>query len=329
MSCRRRSIVRPPRHRISMSELGWAQRSLALILELVLAGHLLMGWPDVVQAQAASPTSADQDVRPDAGVARFYDTPAGPLSSVLTRFSTEAGIFLVGASKLAQGKTSPGVQGNFTVQVALDMLLTGTRAEAILAAADANVAAARAAMLPRLTLGVGVGTQGGALRRLLDNPAYALVAGLTAPIFDASRLAAERDGAPAQREALLAGYRQAIVAAFADVEVALNAVASLAAQAPLQVQQLTQAQRGPDAGRVALSRRGRHAAHAARCAAQRVCGAGRGRATEARAAALGSGAVQSARWGLAGRGRKPYPRCEGRRMNALLALMLAYVGFAT
>lgn len=88
-----------------------------------------------------------------------------------------------------------------------------------------------------------MGTQGGALRRLLDNPACALVAGLTAPIFDASRLAAERDGALAQREALLAGYRQAIVAAFADVEVALNAVASLAAQAPLQVQQLTQAQR--------------------------------------------------------------------------------------
>lgn len=148
MSCRRRSIVRPPRHRISMSELGWTQRSLALILELVLAGHLLMGWPDVVQAQAASPTSADQDVRPDAGVARFYDIPAGPLSSVLTRFSTEAGIFLVGAGELAQGKTSPGVQGNFTVQVALDMLLTGTRAEAILAAADANVAAARSDAAP-------------------------------------------------------------------------------------------------------------------------------------------------------------------------------------
>ena len=116
------------------------------------------------------------------------------------------------------------------------------RAEAQLAAADADVAAARAAMLPRLTLTAGIGTGGDRLRQLLDNPVYSLAAGLAAPIFDAGRLAAGRDLAQAQREELLANYRQAIVNAFGDVETALNAQAGLQAQLAAQAQELAQAQ---------------------------------------------------------------------------------------
>ena len=116
-------------------------------------------------------------------------------------------------------------------------------AEARLATADANVAAARAAMLPGLSLTAGIGTGGDRLRRVLDNPVYSLAAALTAPIFDGGRLAAGRDLALAQREELLANYRQAIVEAFADVEVALNAGARLAEQAAAQDEVLAQAQR--------------------------------------------------------------------------------------
>lgn len=116
-------------------------------------------------------------------------------------------------------------------------------AEARLAAADANVAAARAAMLPGLSLAAGIGTGDDHLRRVLDNPIYSLAAALTAPIFNGGHLAASRDLALAQREELLANYRQAIVAAFADVEVALNAGARLAEQAALQDEALVQAQR--------------------------------------------------------------------------------------
>lgn len=115
-------------------------------------------------------------------------------------------------------------------------------AEARLAAADANVAAARAAMLPSLSLGGSIGTRGDRVRRVLDNPVYSLAAALMAPIFDAGRLAASRDLAQAQRQELLATYRQSIVAAFADVEVLLNAVARLAEQSAAQDETLSQAQ---------------------------------------------------------------------------------------
>lgn len=117
------------------------------------------------------------------------------------------------------------------------------RAEAQLAAADANLLAARAALLPRLTLTGGLASGGDQLRRVFDNPLYSLAAGLAAPVFDGGRLAAGRDLAQASREELLAHYRAAVVAAFADTEVALNAVAGIAAQSAAQAEELAQAQR--------------------------------------------------------------------------------------
>lgn len=116
-------------------------------------------------------------------------------------------------------------------------------AEARLAAADADVAAARAAMLPTLSLTAGFGTGGDRLRRVLSDPVYSLAAALAAPIFDGGRLAGGHDLALARREELLASYRQAIVAAFADVEVALNAGARLNEQAAAQDEALAQARR--------------------------------------------------------------------------------------
>jgi multidrug efflux system outer membrane protein len=104
------------------------------------------------------------------------------------------------------------------------------RAEARLAAADANVAAARAAMLPSLTLTGTAGFGSDRLRTIFDNSLYSVAAALTAPIFDAGALAAGRDLAIARQEELLAGYRAAIVAAFGDVERALNAIRGTDAQ---------------------------------------------------------------------------------------------------
>jgi NodT family efflux transporter outer membrane factor (OMF) lipoprotein len=117
------------------------------------------------------------------------------------------------------------------------------RAEARLAAADAGVAAARAAMLPALTLSGGIGAGGDRLRRVFDNPLYSLAAGLAAPVFDGGRLAAGHALAQAQREELLADYRRAIVEAFGDVEVALNTQAGVQAQAAAQAEELEQARR--------------------------------------------------------------------------------------
>ena len=117
------------------------------------------------------------------------------------------------------------------------------RAEARLRAANANIDVARAAMWPAMTLSANIGASAGRLRQFLENPVYALAATLVGPIFDGGRLAAGRDLAFAQQEELLVSYQQTIVQAFADVELALNAVAGTETQAKAQKQELAQAQK--------------------------------------------------------------------------------------
>lgn len=117
------------------------------------------------------------------------------------------------------------------------------RAEAQLQAAGANLQAARAAMLPRLSLSAGVVSEPESLRRLLDRPLLSLALGLTAPIFDAGRLASQRDAAVARRQELLASYRQAIMAAYGDVQIALDASHGAQQQEQAQAQELAQARR--------------------------------------------------------------------------------------
>ncbi|MCW2294863.1 NodT family efflux transporter outer membrane factor (OMF) lipoprotein [Pseudomonas sp. BIGb0408] len=117
------------------------------------------------------------------------------------------------------------------------------RAEANLAAADANLQAARAALLPRLSLRATLGGSADSASRLFANPLYSLGAALSAPIFDAGSLRADRDLAMAQREELLAAYRGALINAFAEVEVALNGLSGSAAQQQAQDEVLRQAER--------------------------------------------------------------------------------------
>lgn len=120
------------------------------------------------------------------------------------------------------------------------------RAEARLASADANVLSARAALLPSVGLGASAGTGQARFSRMFDNPLYSLAAGLTAPVFDGGRLAGARHLAEAGREELLANYRAAIVAAFADVETALNGMSAVDAQAQAQAVELTEARRAAE-----------------------------------------------------------------------------------
>lgn len=120
------------------------------------------------------------------------------------------------------------------------------RAEARLAAADANVLAARAALLPTVSLSATVGTGESRFGRLFDNPIYSLAAGLAAPVFDGGRLAGNRQLAEAKREELLADYRAVIVGAFADAETALNGVSAIDAQAAAQAAELAEARRAAE-----------------------------------------------------------------------------------
>lgn len=116
-------------------------------------------------------------------------------------------------------------------------------AEARLAAAHADVAAARAAMLPTITLTGTVGSGSDRIQHIFDNPLYTVAAGLTAPIFDAGALASNRDMAIARQQELLATYRQSIIAALGDTERALNASAGAQAQTHAQDVELLEARR--------------------------------------------------------------------------------------
>lgn len=114
-------------------------------------------------------------------------------------------------------------------------------AEARLRAANANVAAARAALFPRIALTGGIGVSHDQVQSLFDNPVYSLATGLTAPIFNAGRLNARHDLTLAEREELLTNYRQSILSAFGDVEAALNAIDGFNNQAHAQAEELAQA----------------------------------------------------------------------------------------
>ncbi|CAK9890388.1 MULTISPECIES: efflux transporter outer membrane subunit [Pseudomonas] len=115
-------------------------------------------------------------------------------------------------------------------------------AEARLAAAQADVKVARAAMLPSLTLGADLGSGADTFARILRSPYYTLSAGLAAPIFNNGRLRAERDKARAEQDELLESYRSSIVAGFADVEKALNGISGVDQQRLSQNEEAQQAQ---------------------------------------------------------------------------------------
>jgi outer membrane protein, multidrug efflux system len=105
-------------------------------------------------------------------------------------------------------------------------------AEARLEAAGFEVAAARAALLPRLSLSAGLNGQGSQLSDIADPDQLArqLAAGLTAPLFQGGALRADVRANQADQEAAAASYVGAVLDAWAEVEAAISADAALAAQ---------------------------------------------------------------------------------------------------
>lgn len=119
-------------------------------------------------------------------------------------------------------------------------------AEAQLSAANANVAAARAALLPSISLTGSAGISSATLSGLVNTPsiAFTLGASLLQTIFDAGRLKAQVAIAASRERELVLGYRKAILAALADVENALVARTRLNEQEQLLTLSLQQAKRG-------------------------------------------------------------------------------------
>jgi NodT family efflux transporter outer membrane factor (OMF) lipoprotein len=109
-------------------------------------------------------------------------------------------------------------------------------AEANLAAANANVYAARAAFLPTIDLSAQAGVQAAMLKWLARPEAavWQVAAGLAQPIFDGGRLQGLLDLEKGRQEELLQTYRKSVIQAFADVDSALVATRQLAIRERLQ-----------------------------------------------------------------------------------------------
>jgi NodT family efflux transporter outer membrane factor (OMF) lipoprotein len=106
------------------------------------------------------------------------------------------------------------------------------QAEADLAAAHANVDAARAAFFPVINLTTSGGVASAALSTLFKSSSFGWGVGASVlqTIFDGGRLIGQSRQARARQEELIANYRKAVLNAFSDVEVSLGAVSSLAEQ---------------------------------------------------------------------------------------------------
>ncbi|MBL4783162.1 MAG: TonB-dependent receptor [Porticoccaceae bacterium] len=92
---------------------------LALCLQLGCAGlvALPLGYTSMAQAETA----------PQASTALMqFNIPAGPLAEVLNRFAADADIFISGQGELTQGKQSPGLHGQYSLDQGLQQILDGT-----------------------------------------------------------------------------------------------------------------------------------------------------------------------------------------------------------
>jgi NodT family efflux transporter outer membrane factor (OMF) lipoprotein len=122
------------------------------------------------------------------------------------------------------------------------------RAEANLAAANADVAVARANLFPSISLTGTMGGQSSALLSLLNAPNLLanVSASLMAPIFDGGRLKRERDLAIARKQELVQVYRATVISALSEVDTALGQIRSLDEQRRLKTTELEQARQAYD-----------------------------------------------------------------------------------
>ncbi|MDR1660816.1 MAG: efflux transporter outer membrane subunit [Azoarcus sp.] len=117
-------------------------------------------------------------------------------------------------------------------------------AEARLAAAAANIGAARAELFPRISLSAGGSLASGFLLSLADpSSTLSLSGALAQTIFDAGKLNAAVDSARSRERELIETYRKTILTSLKEVEDALSDTARDANQEEAQIQILAEAER--------------------------------------------------------------------------------------
>jgi len=149
---------------------------------------------------------------------------------------------------LAEPKVQPGMPSELLMRRP-DV----AQAEAQLIAANADIAAARAAFFPTISLTADGGFASASLSKLFNpvSRVWSATAGLTQPIFEGGALAGQYQLNKGRYAELLADYHKAVISAFGNVEDALVSVQQTADQLQRQQQavatarhayELTQAQ---------------------------------------------------------------------------------------
>lgn len=118
--------------------------------------------------------------------------------------------------------------------------------EAQIAASDANLAAARAQLLPSLRLTGAIGSLESSLLRGDPIRVWSVGGSVLPPLFNAGRLRAGAHASAARRDQAVLAYQKTVLTAFAEVEDAMAAIARLREQreqALLQQQALAEALR--------------------------------------------------------------------------------------
>ena len=171
--------------------------------------------------------------------------------------STNALALLVGSSsKLAEQRALLSEQSITTdISAGLPSDLLAQRpdirsAEQVLRANQANIAAARAAFFPRISLTAGVGLASSSLNNLFDSGSgvWNFTPSLSLPIFDSGRNQANLDLATVRTNIAITNYEKTIQVAFREVADALDARATLASEIGAQ-----QAMRDAQAARLELA----------------------------------------------------------------------------
>jgi len=215
----------------SLQNIAYAQTTLELVRTRHQAGAVSA--LDVLQAeqtltglQATHTGLLQQQVENDNALAILFDSPPGQRFALPARLPQQA------LPALAAGLPADLLARRPDLRAA----------ELRLREALATVDATRLNYYPRLNLTGALGTSSDALLDLLKNPIATLGAGLTLPFLQYNAMRLNVQVSQADYESAVANFRQALYAAFSDVENALSARRQTAQQEQLLRQNLAAAQ---------------------------------------------------------------------------------------
>jgi NodT family efflux transporter outer membrane factor (OMF) lipoprotein len=197
---------------------------------------------DLIAQRLAAGTASALETAQQQSVVDTINASIPPLEQTLAQYKNALAVLM------ARSPESVAIRGGSLDALAVPRVTPGLpsellaqrpdirEAEAQLAAANANVANARAQFLPSIQLTGEGGYQSAVLKTLLrpESAFYTAAAGLTQPIFEGGRLLGNLDLRKGQQDELLQNYRKTVISGFSDVETALSNVRQTALRERLQ-----------------------------------------------------------------------------------------------